>query len=52
MSKPITLSKPASLRRLGHADHAAGGAGEDGVAALEQLGRFQAAGGGHEQDVG
>ena len=46
------LLEAGEPRRLRHADHAAGRAGEDRVAALEQLGRFQPAGGGHEQDVG
>jgi hypothetical protein len=46
------LLETGEARGLGHADHAAGGAGEDGVAALEQVGGLEPAGGGHEEDVG
>ena len=36
MSKPMSRSKPACRAGLGHADHAAGRAGQDRVLAAEQ----------------
>ncbi len=52
MSKPITRSNPAMGGGLGHADHAAGRAGQDRVLAPEGAAVGQAAVGLHEQQPG
>ena len=46
---PLEAGRP---RRLGHADHAACRAGQDGVLAPERFGSRQAAAGLHEQQWG
>ena len=52
MSKPMTFSKPASLRRFHHADDAAGRAGQQRILALEHVGGGQAARRHHEHQAG
>ena len=51
MSKPISLLEARLAAGLGHADHAAGGAGQDRVLALEQLGGGEAARRHHEHQA-
>ena len=51
MSKPISRVEAGVAPGLRHADHAAGGTGQDGVLALKQFGGGEAAGGHHEHEA-